>query len=100
MDEAVTYELEMSIPEANMFSINPDSGEISTKSNFDANLLSDAKLITLNLKVQNKLKKPLMPCPFTSPKMFCAGPNFLSQPENLTTLPLQKLLCRHKKQSY
>ena len=26
----------------------------------------------------------LMPCPFTGPKMFCAGPNFLSQPENLT----------------
>ena len=24
-----------------------------------------------------------MPCPFTGPKMFCAGPNFLSQP-NLT----------------
>ena len=24
-----------------------------------------------------------MPCPFTSPKMFCAGPNFLSQPQNL-----------------
>ena len=26
----------------------------------------------------------LMPCPFTSPKMFCACPNFLSQPNNLT----------------
>ena len=25
-----------------------------------------------------------MPCPFTSPKMFCAGPNFLSQRKNLT----------------
>ena len=25
-----------------------------------------------------------MPCPFTVPKMFCAGPNFLSQPKNLT----------------
>ena len=24
-----------------------------------------------------------MPCPFTVPKMFCAGPNFLSQPKNL-----------------
>ena len=23
-----------------------------------------------------------MPCPFTGPKMFCAGPNFLSQPKN------------------
>ena len=77
MDEAVKYELEMSRPEASMFNINPDSGEISAKSNFDPNLLSDAKLITLNLKVQNKLKKPLMPCPLTGPKMFCAGPNFL-----------------------
>ena len=43
----------MSRPEAKMFNINPDSGEISAKSNFDPNLLSDAKLITLNLKVQN-----------------------------------------------
>ena len=25
-----------------------------------------------------------MPCPFTGPKMFCAGPNFSSQPKNLT----------------
>ena len=25
-----------------------------------------------------------MPCPFTGPKMFCAGLNFLSQPKNLT----------------
>ena len=29
-------------------------------------------------------KGSLMPCPFTSPKMLCAGPNFLSQPKNLT----------------
>ena len=26
-----------------------------------------------------------MPCPFTGPKMFCAGPNYLSQPKNLFT---------------
>ena len=25
-----------------------------------------------------------MPCPFTGCKMFCAGPNFLSQPKHLT----------------
>ena len=25
-----------------------------------------------------------MPCPFTGPKMFYAGPNFLSQPKTLT----------------
>ena len=25
-----------------------------------------------------------MPCPFTDPKMFCAGPNFLSHSKNLT----------------
>jgi len=25
-----------------------------------------------------------MPCSFTGPKMFCAGPNFLSQPKNLS----------------
>ena len=26
----------------------------------------------------------LLPCPYTGPKMFCAGPNFLSQPKYLT----------------
>ena len=26
----------------------------------------------------------VMPCPFTAPKIFCAGRNFLSQPKNLT----------------
>ena len=26
-----------------------------------------------------------MPCPFTGPKMFCTGPNFLRQPKNLTS---------------
>ena len=25
-----------------------------------------------------------MPCPFTGPKMFCAGPNILRQHKNLT----------------
>ena len=33
-----------------------------------------------------KFELNLMPCPFTGPKMFCAGPNFLSQPKNLTAL--------------
>ena len=36
-----------------------------------------------------------MPYPFTGPKMFAAGPNFLSQPKNLTAfsasfVPAQK----------
>ena len=26
----------------------------------------------------------LMPCPFTGPKMFCAGPNFFEPDKNLT----------------
>ena len=54
-----------------------------------------------------------MPCPFTGPKMFCAGPNFLSQPKNLTAfsassktfvpakkpilLNVNKCLVQHKK---
>ena len=41
-----------------------------------------------------------MPCPFTGPKSFCAGSNFLSQPKNLTALiasskifvPAQKII--------
>ena len=44
-------------------------------------------------------KQLVLPCPFTSPKMFCAGPNFLSQPKNLTAFSASsKLLCRHKNQ--
>ena len=43
----------------------------------------------------------LMPCPFTGPKMFCAGPNFLSQTKNLFTccashkhfVPEQMMIC-------
>ena len=43
----------------------------------------------------------LMPCPFTGPKMFCAGPNILSSPNIwLHLVPLQNLLCRHKNQFY
>ena len=30
------------------------------------------------------MRKSFMPCPFTGPKMFCAGPNILCQPKNLT----------------
>jgi hypothetical protein len=37
-----------------------------------------------NLLSQPKNLTAFMPCPFTGPKMFCAGPNFLSQPKNLT----------------
>ena len=45
----------------------------------------------------------LMPCPFTGPKMFCAGPNFLSQPKNFTAfsassktfVPVQKPVLLH-----
>ena len=36
-------------------------------------------------KCMNILCDALMPCPFTGPKMFWAGPNFLSHPKNLTS---------------
>ena len=43
----------------------------------------------------------LMPCPFTGPKKFCSGPNFLSQHKNLFTycashkhfVPDKKMIC-------
>ena len=46
-----------------------------------------------------------MPCPFTSPKMFCAGPNFLCQSKNLiafsassrTFVPAQKAILLQAK---
>ena len=34
-----------------------------------------------------------MSCPFTGPKMFCAGPNFLSQPKNLTAFSASSKTC-------
>ena len=30
----------------------------------------------------------IMPCPFTGTKMFCASPNTLSQPKNLTAFSI------------
>ena len=38
---------------------------------------------SINLK-HLKMTLNHMPCPFTGHKMFCADPNFLSQPKNLT----------------
>ena len=43
----------------------------------------------------------LLPCPFTGPKMFWAGPNFLCQTKNLFTycgshkhfVPDKKMIC-------
>ena len=43
----------------------------------------------------------LLPCPFTGPKIICAGPNVLSQPKNLTAfsashkdfVPDTKMIC-------
>ena len=50
----------------------------------------------------------LMPCPFTGPKMFCASPNFLSQPKNLTAfsassksfVPAQKTILLNANQLF
>ena len=43
----------------------------------------------------NTTSLELMLCPFTGPKMFCAGPNFLSRPKNLTAFE-----CLFKNQFY
>ena len=44
-----------------------------------------AKVFAQNLKCLNDdLILLFMPCPFTGPKMFCADPNFLRQPKNVT----------------
>ena len=40
----------------------------------------------------------LMPCPFTCPKMFWAGPNFLCQTKNLCTILWQsQTFCARQK---
>ena len=54
--------------------------------------------IIILVRIDSLLSSTLMPCPFTGPKMFCAGPNFLSQSKNLiafsasskTFVPVQK----------
>ena len=38
-----------------------------------------------------------MPCPLTGPKIFCAGPNFFSQPKiYLHILPVKTFFARQK----
>ena len=49
-----------------------------------------------------------MPCPFTGPKTFCAGPNFLGQPQNFTAfsassntfVPAQKTILLNANQLF
>ena len=45
-------------------------------------------LIRFSILLRNeyceKFQQNVMPCPFTGPEMFCAGPNFLSKSKNLT----------------
>jgi len=43
---------------------------------------SDRKWDLETLTITKVPWKKLMPCPFTGPKMFCAGPNILCQPKN------------------
>ena len=62
---------------------------INNKTVISANiyLYLTCKIHTLKKAKQNSkilCALHLMPCPFTGPKMFCANPNFLSQPKNLT----------------
>ena len=55
----------------------------------------------LSLIVNTILGKKIMPCPFTGPKIFCAGPNFLCQNKKLFTYcgshkhfgPDKKMIC-------
>ena len=50
----------------------------------------------LSTNFSSGLKK-IMPCPLTGPKMFCAGPNFLSQPKNLFTYCASQRFCARQK---
>ena len=55
----------------------------------------------INTEDYINVRKHLMPCPFTGPKMFCASPNFLCWTKNLLTycashkhfVPDQKMIC-------
>jgi hypothetical protein len=45
--------------------------------------IQDPEFSSIQLKFL-EITALLMPCPFTGRKMFCAGPNVLSQSKNLT----------------
>ena len=72
-------------------------------SNFRALYIFKSDLVTREIvkKNFNKPCKRLMPCPFTGPKMFCAGPNFLCLTKNVFTYggshknfePDKKMIC-------
>ena len=47
-------------------------------------LINSKNMFTILLIIDTDNKNTMMLCPFIGPKMFCAGPNFLSQPKNLT----------------
>jgi hypothetical protein len=48
-------------------------------------LINSKNMFTILLIIDTDNKNTMMLCPFIGPKMFCAGPNFLSQPKNLFT---------------
>ena len=55
----------------------------------------------INVPLRKDFKTGLMPCPFTGPKMFCAGPNFLSQPKKFDCIYcLFKNFCAGTKNNF
>ena len=55
------------------------------KIDFDLNYLVGIRVcLFFFINFQNLFQGKLMSCPFTGPIMFCASPNFSSQPNNLT----------------
>ena len=53
--------------------------------------------ISLAKKLFKSLMWPIMPCPYTGPKMFCNGPNFLCQTKTLFTNCGTNILCLTKR---
>ena len=73
------------------------SMKISSKCNVEKTCF----VLTKKSSFYENFGSEIMPSPFKGPKMFCAGPNFLSQPKKLLThcashkhfVPDKKMIC-------
>ena len=56
--------------------------KFSNKNTFFPHKMAKLTVVLMSIKRLNKKRRPLMPCSFTGPKMFFAGPHFFRQTKN------------------
>jgi hypothetical protein len=69
------------------FCVFTETNNLNDKKSIAPVLMDNFVLLFIYQKVSkcffNFSRRFLMPCPFTGLKMFCASPNFLSQPQKI-----------------